>query len=267
MNCRDFEAAWNLLLDAETPDRHDPAAAPDLATSDLPGRERALRAHAESCPRCRAAQEGFLTLRRALRACHSTGSPLAGPSPALIDRVVTDAGGQTPAWRRRRILIPLILGAAASLLGLWFSPLNPNRPRLRPEPGPVAVQFTGTVGGPAPSARPPRASSLSVAMADVTGATWDLARTASGPATRTSLRLLEAATLQDGEPPATRLPSVFRAVAPAGAGADLLQDVGDGLSDGVRPLSSLAREAFSFLRTPSLDRTRGRALRPSTKGA
>jgi hypothetical protein len=53
---------------------------------------------------------------------------------------------------------------------------------------------------------------------------------------------------------------------PAAASA-LLQQVGDDLASGVRPLSSSARRAFGFLLGPALDQPEARTKPPVAKGA
>ena len=107
---------------------------------------------------------------------------------------------------------------------------------------------------------------MSEALADATAATWDLARTTSEPAARLGRQVLESATrVEDAitpgsirapilpvprTPALTRLPRSCRSSPQPPPGSALLQQVGDGLSASVRPLSSTARQAFGFLRIP-----------------
>jgi hypothetical protein len=271
MNCDAFEAAWNEILDAETPGGHARSGALDAAADRLSERERAAKRHADGCAACRVAHERYQALRRALRACHLAGQPLAGPSPELTELVVAGAR-QTRRTRAREALWPLLAGLAASLAALWFSPFRPRLESFR-RPDPPA---------PAAHAVPPsEGNRLDLAMADATTATWDLARATSGPAARLGRQMLDAATgTRDrgdagatgpeppaaSDPPSPLLPSVLRVVTPSASGADLIQDVGDGLAAGVRPLSTRAREAFGFLRTPTLERSRRPIPQPLIKG-
>jgi hypothetical protein len=283
MNCQDFDATWNDLLDAETPERRGPGAAGGKCIATLLAHEKALREHAGTCPRCGAAHDGYQTLRRALREWPESSRSLLGPSPALVERVIADAH-RTPARRgRRRVLAVLAVGLAAAGSAIWFTPFGAGLGVVR-RTETVAAQdpaATPDLARGAPAATAPE-SDLTLALADATAATLDLARTASAPATRVGIQILGAAAPSEPPPAAnaprpgrqlvdetsrTFLPSVLRMVTPERSRGDLLQDVGDGLVDGVRPLTSLAREAFGFLRPPSLERRSGAIHPPSSKGA
>jgi hypothetical protein len=121
---------------------------------------------------------------------------------------------------------------------------------------------------------------LHLALAEATSATWDLARSASLPAARISLEVLDATTRAEGHasehqagldpaPPevSVAVPSLFsKGTDPSGAAA-VWQQVGDHLAAGVRPLPSTARQAFGFLLGPARDPAGARAKRPTAKGA
>ena len=117
-----------------------------------------------------------------------------------------------------------------------------------------------------------------MALADATAATWDLARSASEPAARISRQVLDAATEPEHDPgPAAALPAPIAAtvsvpsldsLAPdSAAAATMLQQVGDRLATGVRPLSDTARHAFGFLLGPALAKPEVPANPPAQKGA
>ena len=120
---------------------------------------------------------------------------------------------------------------------------------------------------------------MNSALAEATAATWDLARSASEPAARISREVLDAATKTDHAPveaasitsagPVTAnalVPSLDSLVPDAAAGA-MLQQVSDHFAHGVRPLSDTARNAFGFLRGPTLTKPEVRLNPPAQKGA
>jgi hypothetical protein len=130
------------------------------------------------------------------------------------------------------------------------------------------------------------------ALAAATSATWDFALSASEPAARIGRDVVDATNqeaptssdpssdrvLEDGGEPrgeggpaspgfAVPMPGFTPIVSdPAVAGAALL-GLGDRLAAGVRPLSSTARHAFSFLFGPSRDSSGPRSSPPAAKGA
>lgn len=301
MNCREFDAIWNELLDAETAARHRrrpaDAAAHDVETARERERELAARAHARDCARCRSAAVRNETLRRALQSW--TRRPFAAPAPApeLVDRIVVSTRGAR--WRRGfrswKVAAPTAALAAAACLVLalgltaWKLSVVPVGPAHDPAPatatasGPVAIQPGGESGSePERASGQPAVIPLGSALASATEATWDLARTASGPAARLGRQVLGTAAQSDGpSDPASgessadeareyrlsAIPSIIRGFPDSPPGADWLQDVGDGLAAGVRPLSETARQAFGFLRAPTLKKTSNPAGSPASKGA
>jgi hypothetical protein len=282
MNCQGFENTWNRLLDAETASRLLEESETDIASSDRAEWERAAHSHAQICPRCRQAGVRNETLREAIRSWNRR--QLGGPAPDLADRIV--AGACPMAQRPRhlaRALIPVAACtlAAAAVLVLAIFPVHWSFER-RPDgrAGHRSAQPSGEGGGPEPT-RQADARLLSHALADATEATWDLARTTSEPAARLGRQVLEAAT--QGTDPAVlvllsastdrkpgsslaALPSVLQDF-PESASASWLQEVGNGLAAGVRPLSTTARQAFGFLRTPSMEKVGVPNTSPSSKGA
>ena len=120
---------------------------------------------------------------------------------------------------------------------------------------------------------PPRLTdshTLGDSLAEATAATWDLARCTSEPAARLGREVLVAAT-QVGSPAeaeaSVMLTSALRGPVDMGSPSALFQEVGERVSAGVRPLSTTARRAFDFLRTPSLERSGQRAGQTHAKGA
>ncbi len=222
MNCREFEAAWNELLDARS------SPAPEL--------ERSIEAHALACGTCRASSSRYQTLRQALPAW----PPVPSPSPESMARLRSLT---VPAPRRRR-LAPVVVrwsalplaSAAALLLMIRLDGFGPSTaPPIDPEPA----------HAPAPSASA-SARPLGEALADATAATLDLARQTSAPAGRIGREVLELeadalAPRPEGEPPVE--------VDNPGSN-DLLRSVGERVNAGVKPLSGSARHAFSFLLGP-----------------
>jgi hypothetical protein len=288
MTCRDYERDWNKLIDMDRADARQGCAGAGplvLARADT---ERALLDHEADCPACRQLGARYQVLRRALQAGVQSQAPPAG----LADRILTEIERPSPsAWavygEARSQLIPPAFVAFAAIAAVLIAVVLPlsylsrdlqsrlDRPKtvLHPTPGPSGHdEVSETV------AVDPR--SLDTAVADATAATWDLARSASEPAARISRQVLNAATQADRESglptsdtrlePVTAGVSVpsLAALAPdtAAAGA-MLQQVGDHLATGVRPLSDTARHAFGFLLGPAITKPEVPANPPAPKGA
>jgi hypothetical protein len=133
------------------------------------------------------------------------------------------------------------------------------------------------------TSRPADSRVLSAALADATAATWDLARTTSEPASRLGRRMLESAAQLERPVRAgtsdtdltlslysglDSLAALLAGVPEPSQGSALIQQMGNGLSASFRPLSSSARQAFGFLRIPSLEKIdNGRIHQPVSKGA
>jgi hypothetical protein len=270
MNCQDFDDAWNLLLDAET--RAKRARVKGLAPSDqvLADLEQTARAHAQECERCRTAQERFDSLRPALRAWTAGESPASQPSPGLVDRII--AAHRLDARAHRARPWKLAAGAAAAIAaGALIFAFLPARPTA------VPANVNPMVKSHDSSPSEPRF--LSDALADATEATWDLARATSEPAARLGRQVLEGG--RDANEAETRasapiVASTGRRLIPplnlqisslAPARGDWLQDVGNGLSSSVEPLSSTAARAFGFLSAPFAAKSDATTPPPAPKGA
>jgi hypothetical protein len=301
MNCHDFDQIWNELLDTETmPTDGQGTTVEGESGPRLPSdRELAAREHAAGCPTCGTAQFEYETLRQALRAWRLKARPSSAPSSDLIERILTAAlssadsatgaigqTGRGRASRRWRIGLPLAM-AVAAVLAFVIVPIFWDLKRV--DPGSAqrgAMNRTGRASGQVRSAshssQPAGFHGLSGSLADATAATWDLARSTSEPAARLGRQVLEVAS-EAQDPAVSRtsaadsgqslgsglvsLPTVLRVVPESPPGSVLLQEVGERLSACVRPLSSTARQAFGFLRTPSLEKNENRINQPASKGA
>ncbi len=281
MNCRDFRRRWDELLDAEaTPAgfHHDGATRSGRlpAHSAVEDGEAALREHASGCAACRQLAARYHVLRHALRAWSRTPRPSAD----LTDRILAAASAPAGSgWgvrtgRARRPVWPVVAAlasAAAAAIAMalvlpavnrWVQRPRPGRP---PSDGSIASQIPG-------------APAFQLALAEATSATWDLARSASEPAARLSRDLLEATLRPANDRSELRPgPDATRGVVPvsflipqapdATTASAVLQQVGDHLAAGVRPLSSTARQAFGFLIGQGRDRPGSPAKGSTAKGA
>jgi hypothetical protein len=292
IHCRDFEKMLNESIDAGSPFFRSPdvdvlkGARPIPGTGEMgvdPGRERALLDHAADCAACRRLLMEYQALGRALRAW--------GPAPeapaGLVDRILASVSVQhlphshpststTQLRRFRRISLPL--AAAAAIVAVAVSAGLLVRLRIQTSQS-VPAKVPSVAVLPVPSRDHEDADSrmLNVALADAADATWELARSASEPAARISGQVFDAATSQEPTSPSRSgavksVPSSFAvlsldALAPdSGAAVATLQQVGDHLVSGVRPLSSTARQAFSFLLTPARPKPDVRVRPPGAKG-
>ncbi len=254
MTCRDFQRICDELLDAdahgENEHQRDDAAR--------------LAAHAAECPACRAIEARYQLLEQAIRAWRQPPAP----SPAFVDRILAAARSEpaiipAPAgrpWPMNRDGLRIVAGLAATVLvGVSVALLLPRLARNdRTESHPPVVERTVT---------PPRMPSPSInrALADATSATWDLARSASEPAARLGREVLDA-NEDDGAARTAAAATTARAQHAEGLASlnvpvpsleplapdasAVLQQVGDQISAGVRPISSTARQAFGFLLGP-----------------
>jgi hypothetical protein len=224
MKCRDFERLIHEQLDAR-----------DTASPTI---DAALAGHAAVCPACRAMALRYATLRQAIAAWAM--NPPSPPADFALrfpaDWAASERGEPVTNGRplplTRRLAAFRTLAAAAVLLvavGLGIRAGWPRRPAR-----PTRI--------PSPSARPIDSGALSTAFAEARSATWELARTTSGPAARVGLEVLDATTLADSPPPL----AIPGTVGPVPA-SEVLQDVGRRVNDEVAPLSVTARHAFGFL--------------------
>ena len=263
MNCRECERIWNELFENSSPSAGD--------------REQALLEHAVDCPTCRQRAAGYQALRQAILAW---GEPPAAPA-TLADRILVAVRAQTPSVRQRagisRTVIrlrrssPVLTAVAASILAVVAAgviavmTIEPARGRQRMASARPAAPRSGF----SDSSEHPR---LNEALASATEATWDLARSASEPAARLSRQFLDAATVADLEQnsaasAAVSVPSLNALAPDSAAAVATIQQVGDRLTSGVRPLSSTARHAFSFLFGPVPPKPDIRANPPAARGA
>jgi hypothetical protein len=220
MKCRDFERLINEQLDARE------AACPDV--------ERALESHGSACPACRAVALRYQTLRQAIAA---RGTPSAAPA-GFAERFLEHwqhagfEGGEEARPRTLRLWpATLPIAAAASLLLAVLLGVRSGWPARPVRPDAVPPPLAATIDPDA----------LSAALAEATSATWDLARAASAPAARVGLEVLDAPEVAGTT---TAAPSLSEEGGPA---SEVLQDMGERVNDGVRPLSGTARSAFGFL--------------------
>jgi hypothetical protein len=273
MKCRDFETLWNELLDLEigggvksrAPGIN--AARDGIAADDI---EHALIEHAASCAPCRQVDARYQALRRAIRLWGPPPAPSAGLAERILEHLDTPAREARPVYggvRRERnwAIIGLMTGvAAAIIIGLALPFLNQTIDRTRRDAATTALHPTpirphlnsGDEAAPVDI----DARALNVALAEATSATWDLARSASEPAARLSRQVLDVATGPDQNAPqpdsvagsvtvvsAVSVPSLDTLAPDTTAARAVLQQVGDRLTSGVRPLSATARHAFGFL--------------------
>jgi hypothetical protein len=284
MTCREFEREWNELLDAEAGgriERPDPGGA---------GRERALLEHAVGCPSCGQVSARYLALRRAIRAWGPPPAPSAGLTDRILAEIHTPTAAAWPIYGvvrrelpRTRVLVSIMAAAMAASVLLVFI-LDRVIERRRPNE-PMAVLHNTPVEPGRHEARDSAtlavdSRALNMALSEATAATWDLARSASEPAARISRQVLDAATGPDRSPAqpasiagsrsvvvAVSVPSLDSLAPDTAAAGAMLQQVGDRLTNGVRPLSNTARHAFGFLLGTALAKPEVPVNPPAQKGA
>jgi hypothetical protein len=267
MNCRDFERIWNERIDASS------SPLGDLGRGTTGGNEFALLKHAAGCSTCRRKLAGYQALERSILAW----GPAPPPPAELADRIVVAARAQQPSARQRahpwqpRLRLMPFLAVAASVVAVItagvMTRISIERTRDRDR---VASVPPGT--SPSPSSDRSDGPKLNEALASATEASWDLARSASEPAARLSRQLLDAATESGPDQPrqssgAVSVPSLDAFAPDSAAAAATIQQVGDRLANGVRPLSSSARQAFGFLLGPAPAKPNNRAKPPAARGA
>jgi hypothetical protein len=276
ITCREFERRWNERLDAVV-------ARSDRGSSEA---DRDVMVHAAGCFSCCEKATKYEALRSAILA----GGP--PPLPAgMADRILSELEAPTttsawpvhatyrdPArWIRGRKLI-----AAASIAACVLIVVVLDREKLK---GPAVVLHPGPVEEHGDRRIDSRTATddyrtLNTALADATEATLDLARAASLPAARIGRQVIDVAA---GPEPGSALtapaaggdsiamvvavPSLDALAPDPAAAAAMWQHVGDGLADGVRPLTSTARHAFGFLFGPAEVKPELRNNPPADKGA
>jgi hypothetical protein len=271
IKCRDFDRLWNELLDA--------------AAAVSTDRERALLDHAAGCPTCRQVAERYQGLRRALRAWGPPPMAPAGLTDRILAAVRTQALPSEPwsaaidrasRYSRWGLTAALAATVAAAITVYLLVGLTIHRSRLE-HAGPSVTRRPGGVPDPVTVADP---RPLHEALASATAATWELARSASEPAARISREVIDVATGSELSPDQTAsdagadtdvvmvsVPRLGSLAPDSDAAVAMLQQVGDRLATGVRPLSSTARRAFGFLLGPSPSKPDARTNPPAEKGA
>ncbi len=217
MNCSDFEALWQEVLDARAEGR------PDL--------EWRLDGHAASCEPCRATSARYRVLRGAVAALARPAIP-AGSMARLRDLRVPATRAASPSGLRWA-WVPL--ASAAALLAI--AQLGDRGPREPAGPGPA---------GPPPLGVRAAAGPLGRALAEASRATIELAREASAPAARIGREALDLDDLAGGPP--GELAPIDGGSSPDAPG--LFREVGERVNAGVRPITGSARHAFGFLLGP-----------------
>ncbi len=292
MKCRNFERAWNELIDAEAGggvEKTTLKTIPRQRSHWAAETERALQVHAAECPACRQVAARYQVLQRAIR---EWGPPPAPPA-GLADRILANLEAPMPSgWaiygsvnpRPNWTIFKTMAGVAAAgvLVGLALPAINRAIDRKRLNDPQVVMHNTPTdpheTKRPVPPAADARA--LNVALAEATAATWDLARTASAPAARISRQVLDAASEPKRNAPqvgsgtgskagltTASVPSLETLAPEATTAGAMLQQVGDRLTSGVRPLSDTARHAFGFLLGPPVPKPEVPTNPPAQKGA
>jgi hypothetical protein len=289
ITCRDFERMWNEQIDersslfrelapeeAQRPTRFERRSDAAAASG-----AQALLDHAAVCRTCGQTILGYQRLARALGAWGPAPSAPAGLLDRILDALPANAvpcsltGTRIPSTRRLwRVRLPIAATVAAIAVGIVIclvrAPIIDRPRRVRPAPPRVVVNGE------------PRAVDgliLSSALADATDATWDLARSASEPASRLGRDVYETATNPEQTPvpfaiqarPVADVPvpslSLDLLAHDSAAAVATFQQVGVHLASSVRPLSSSARQAFGFLLGPSHTKIEAPARAPSAKGA
>jgi hypothetical protein len=276
ITCCEFEQKWNERLDAI-------AAQSDGGMS---GSERVVLAHAAECIACREKGAKYEALRSAILAW---GPPPPAPD-GLVDHILAELEAtattvrpvarvqvRTARWAGARPLIAAAAVAACLLTLVVLDRVKPHGPTAVFRPAAVDERHEQRTESPT---GPVDYRALNTALADVTAATLDLARAASEPAARIGRQVIDAAARPDpaasetepaGEPDSIALvvsvPSLNALAPNPAAAAAMWHQVGDGLADGVRPLTSTARHAFGFLLGPAQPKPELRSTPPADKGA
>ena len=208
--------------------------------------------------------------------------------PASFGSSTLPIGQTKPATKHWRIGLPLgaAIAAAAAVFVLVVVPITWERKRLDAGQARVANDQPSGVSGPRVSGKSTAAltSRRRWRARPRRPGTWRSPRRSPPPgwAAACSVAATEARIESSGrsrsEPPAAgpgesiaaglpSMPSLFQGLPDSPPGSALFQEVGDSLSATVRPLSSTARQAFGFLRTPSLEKNDNRISPPASKGA
>ncbi len=247
MTCLEFEEMLNRLVDG--------GIWPSDGGAELP---EEFSGHRASCERCERTARAFDLLARAIAA-----TPPSRPSAELAARIERAA-----ARRVKRVWLGRLVVAASFLLAVGLSGYWRGR-------GPILERRDQAPVVPAPARS---GDSLGEAIAEAALATWDLARETSDPAARLGSPLFaRPVILEPG--PSSVIPSVsgtlsvggfppsLSLLSPDAAGTTgVLEQVGDRLIDGVRPLSNSARNVLERWLGPPRDRPSRPGSPAKTKG-
>lgn len=254
MRCQDFERIWDGLLDAGNLPHggRGPGTESPLSKSRERDLLQSLRDHSYGCPDCRLRMSQFETLRRAIQSWEH--APKVLPSTDLVDRILAAALNENakliPLRNRRLWSSYGIAGLAATAAAALLIALYPGHQRPRPIPGPR----------PNVPETPPRIDlpALNQAIVEASDATWDLAYVASAPAVRLGRHVLRGT--ESVRPEADESPGEVV--------SEVLNQFGQEISAGVRPLSDSARRAIKYLKdvVPPPGEAIEAARRPNTKG-
>jgi len=195
------------------------------------------------------------TLRDAIRSWEL--APKATPSDDLVDRIFLAVSNTdvSPAKLRNRRLENRrwVVGLSATAATALAITIQFGANRSRPVPW-----FQGSDPNPPPGRidRRPTVSAdlfaLNQALTDASDATWDLAYAASGPALRLGRRVFDHPAGSNTGPTdseANTRMDILSTGTPGEVVSEALNQFGEGISKGVRPLSNSARQALDFLQS------------------
>jgi len=228
MVCQDVEDALNLLLDGDV-----------IAFAPL---ESEIEAHVAGCSTCRERMRRYQTLRQVIALASKVGRPEPSPSvlATTLSKLEQDRGRSRRVAFRSRILVPLSI-AASLLLAAWVVQ-DRNAPRTE-----VPTQDLTEASSSAGTGRVDSDNVFSIAHA----VTLDFAVEKSTTVARAGREWIERAIQQEEETIQDETGGLLAFQIPRTLLSDqLLQSVGERLSDQMTPFSGTARQAFGFLIVP-----------------
>lgn len=219
MNCLDSRNELQRLLDGLEPARPGP-----------------LRDHLAACIACR---ESHRAAQRLLEGLRGRSQPV--PPAAFAEKVVRRVLFEKQRFRektRRRLYLTAALAASILVLvfaGEFWPPPKTDDPLPAPRPGPVAQK---EIGPEAPM--PP----LGETVAEVGQAMNDLTERLASTAKDHAQRIIAAANPMEVAAVA-KLPGPIEP--PLEPAVESLRQAGQGVADGLQPLTRSAQRAFAFL--------------------